>query len=56
MTKVEMVKFLKEERYHELNSWEKEFVSDIYENAQDDSELTTRQKDKILDVFMEHEL
>ena len=56
MTIVEKVKFLKEERYIDLNTWEREFISDLYEHAQDDDELTTRQKSKVEDVWKDQGL
>ena len=53
MTTVEKVKFLKEERYIDLNQWEREFISDLYENAQDDDELTSRQIGKVEDIWQD---
>jgi DNA phosphorothioation-dependent restriction protein DptG len=53
MTIFEQVKFLKEERYQDLNAWCKEFISDLYEHAQDDDELTQRQKDKVEEIWMD---
>lgn len=51
MNSIEKVKFLKEERYIDLNSWSREFISDIYEFAQDDDELTQRQIEKIDQIW-----
>lgn len=53
MTAVEKVKFLKEERWIELNSWEREFIADLYEFAQDDDELTSRQIGKVEDIWQD---
>jgi hypothetical protein len=53
MTIIEKVKFLKEERYQDLNPWSKEFITDIYDNAQDDDELTRRQTEKIEEIWMD---
>jgi hypothetical protein len=30
MTTWQKVRFMREERYHDLNEWEKEFISDLY--------------------------
>jgi len=51
MTAIEKVAFIYESRYAELNDWEKTFVSEIYENAQDEEELTRRQQGKINEIW-----
>jgi len=51
MTYAEKVKFVREERFEELNAWCKEFISDVYDNVQDDEELTQRQMDKIDEIW-----
>jgi hypothetical protein len=51
MTTVEKVKFIKEERWIDLNAWEREFIADLYEYAQDDDELTARQIEKVSEIW-----
>jgi len=52
MTLEEKIKFIYEERLHDCNSWEKEFISDLYLNVQDASEeLTRRQIEKVNEVW-----
>jgi len=51
MTTIEKVKFLKEERFQDLNAWAKEFISDLYEFASDDDELTRRQIEKVDELW-----
>lgn len=63
MTTVDKVKFLKEERYQDLNAWEKEFISDLYDSAYSKNgqlsttlaeafdALTTRQIEKVNEIW-----
>ena len=52
MTTLEKITFIKEERYQELNEWEKEFISDLYDNVQNaDEELTRRQIEKVDEIW-----
>lgn len=53
MTIIEKIKFLKEERYIDLNDWCQAFISDLYEYAQDDDELTRRQKEKVEEIWID---
>ena len=55
------VKFLKESRYEDLNTWEKEFVDDLYEFVDEDSSeptsgLTRRQIEKIDEIWADMNL
>lgn len=51
MTTIEKIEFLREERFQDLNSWEREFIDDLYTHAQDEDELTRRQIDKINEIW-----
>ena len=59
MTLIEKIKFLREERFHDLNYWAQGFVEDIYtlctENDPTPEEveefLTIRQKEKIYEIW-----
>ena len=53
MTIVDKVKFIKEERWIDLDAWQRGFISDLYDNAQDDDELTARQKSKVDEIWMD---
>lgn len=63
MTLLQKIQYLREERYHDLNDWEKEFVSDMYEGTEgipsessdEDTEeyLTTRQVEKLEEICEE---
>ena len=52
MTTTEKIKFMKEERYQDLNAWGREFISDLYDNVQDaEEELTRRQIEKVDELW-----
>lgn len=51
MTTIEKIAFIRQERYAELNDWCKEFISDLFENASDEEELTRRQIDKVDEIW-----
>ncbi len=51
MTAFQKINFIREERYQDLNAWEKEFISDLYDNAQDEDELTRKQIEKVEEVW-----
>ena len=52
MTVTEKIKFIREERYQDLNDWEREFIGDLYDNAQDaEEELTRRQIEKVDEIW-----
>ena len=52
MTIIQKINFIREQRYHDLNNWEKEFISDLYENVQDsEEELTRRQIEKVEEIW-----
>lgn len=54
MNLLQKIQFIREERFEELNDWEKEFISDLYENVQDtDEELTPRQRNKVEEIWQE---
>lgn len=53
MNVVEKINFIFEERRHDLNEWQKEFITDLYDHAQDDDELTRRQIEKVNEIWME---
>lgn len=54
MTLIQKIQFIREERYHELNDWQKEFISDLYLNVQDPKEeMTRKQIEKVDEIWQE---
>lgn len=52
MTIAEKIAFIREERFHDLDDWCKEFISDLYTNVQDaEEELTRRQIKKVEEIW-----
>lgn len=52
MTLKQQIEFLRTECYQDLNTWEKEFIVDVYDHVQDtEEELTSRQKEKIREIW-----
>ena len=51
MTEIQKIKFLREERFHDLNAWEQGFIEDLYEYAQEEEELTSRQIEKLDEIW-----
>ena len=57
MEPIEKIRRLYEKCFADLNSWEKEFISDLYHNVQDpEEEMTRRQLDKLNEIWEEHGL
>ena len=52
MTTEDKIKHLYEKCMADLDSWEQDFISDLYENVQDaEEELTRRQIEKVDEVW-----
>ena len=52
MTILQKIDFIRTERYQDLDEWEREFISDLFEYTQDpEEELTRRQIEKIEEIW-----
>ena len=51
MTVIEKINWIYEECRSDLNKWELEFITDLFDNAQDEDELTRKQIEKVDEIW-----
>lgn len=53
MSVIEKIEWIYEECREDLNDWQREFITDLYDHAQNEEELTRRQIEKVNEIWEE---